>query len=130
MTGVAVPASSGCSTTSEEETEDGDSALRRAANDLEAEVALLGGSREDLVKLVGIVDGRIGALEAKKKDAKAQAKADVEGYTDAQWERSFFRRDEMELATSARASDIFDRPDVRDMLVAMNRARMGQNPNT
>jgi hypothetical protein len=83
------------------------------SRELDRELELLGGSRADLERLRDVVEQRIDSLEAKKKAAKKRAEADVREYTDPQWARSWFRRDEIEAAERARARDIFDRPERR-----------------
>ena len=97
----------------EEEVQGEDGALRNVADEMEAEIALLGGSRADLATLAALVDTRIKELEDRKAGAKTAAASDVDGYSASQWERSFFRQDERELAVGARAADIFDRPERR-----------------
>ena len=119
---LAVPAGTGCSTAADADADEAggsDDAALATANDLNEEVRLLGGSAEDLTQLAQLLDGRVADLEARKSSAKDQAKKDVEGYSEAQWARSYFRKDEKDQAIDARADDIFDRPERR----ALNGAR-------
>ena len=97
----------------------GDEANLEASKELEADLLFLGGSAADLRDLRDVLTRRIVNLEQQKKDAKKQAANDVASYTPSQWERSYFDRDEVELAVEARADDIFDRPERR----ALNGAR-------
>src|SRR5687767_8987261 len=89
----------------EEETSDEAEVIAKA---IEQERALRGGSRADVERLGTTLDRRIATLETKKDNAKETAKRDVEGYSDRQWERSWFTRTETEEAIDARARDIFD----------------------
>jgi hypothetical protein len=109
---VSVSGASGCGSPEESEV-DADAAFAELARPLEADVRLLGGSEEDLAALLAVLDTRAHDLQGRKDASKVQAKTDVEGYTPEQWDRSFFRRDEMDQAIDARARDIFDRPDRR-----------------
>lgn len=88
------------------------------SRDLSRELELLGGERGDVERLKGIVEKRLASLEEAKKDAKEQAEKDVKGYTSHQWERSWFTREEEDLAARARARDIFDRPERRALEAA------------
>ena len=109
---LAVPAGTGCSTAADADADEAggsDDTALATANDLNEEVRLLGGSAEDLTQLAQLLDGRVADLEARKSSAKDQAKKDVEGYSEAQWARSYFRKDEKDQAIDARADDIFDR---------------------
>ncbi len=109
--------SAGCSKASDPSEEEaalsGDAALAAQADVLGEEALLLGGGRAELDQLRAVVDQRLDALDSAKDRAKDQATQDVGGYSAAQWERSFFSRDERDLAVRARSRDIFDRPDRR-----------------
>ena len=90
--------------------------ISQATNDqLVRELTLLGGSEADLNTLSAMLDQRIAALNQQKDAAKARAAADVAAYTPEQWSRSWFRSDERDAAISARAKDIFDRPQKREL---------------
>lgn len=124
VSAFAVPTGAGCSTAASDSEDEGasDDAALTTANDLNEEIRLLGGSVEDLDQLAGILQQRVGDLEARKSSAKDQAKKDVEAYSEAQWARSYFRKDEKDQAIDARAADIFDRPERR----ALNGGRAQQ----
>jgi hypothetical protein len=111
---LALSSAVACSAPEEEEvSEAGDDALSRAAEELDEQVRLLGGGRADLEKLAGMVKARVADLKEKQEGAEKTAAADVDSYSAHQWERSFFRANEKELAVEARTDDIFDRPERR-----------------
>jgi hypothetical protein len=109
---ICATSSVGCAqeTASEESETDEAEAIARS---IENELSLLGGSRDDVERLRTSIQQRVDALEGKKEAAKERAKRDVEGYSDGQWQRSWFSRDEMDEAIKARSRDIFDRPERR-----------------
>jgi hypothetical protein len=95
----------------------GDAAeVNEGTQQLEQELRLLGGSDGDLASLGALLDQHLAVLNQQKADAKAQAAREVVGYTQQQWDRSWFRKtDELDTAVDARSRDIFDRPERRDI---------------
>jgi hypothetical protein len=100
---------------SSDDADSSNAAVTSGSDQLTQELQLLGGSEADLRSLGAMLDQRSTALGQQKDAATAQATADVGTYTAEQWDRSWFRRDEHDAAVSARAKDIFDRPQKREL---------------
>src|SRR5262245_36261593 len=102
LTGVLVHALAattiaGCQSRAES-SESGQAEVNAARGQLETELRLLAGSEADLGVLIGMLDQRLNALQQAKDAAKVQAQRDVASYTPRQWDRSWFRQDELETA--------------------------------
>jgi hypothetical protein len=105
----------GCHAGSDDTDAAGADLTQSQVQQLDQELKLLAGSEADLATLGRMLDQRIAALNAQKDAAKAQATADVSAYTPQQWDRSWYRKDERDTAIDARAKDIFDRPQKREL---------------
>src|SRR5690606_4168954 len=94
----------GCHDTSDDAAA-GDSEVNAASRELDEELRLLAGSEADLARLTAILDQRIATLSQAKDAAKVQAEKDIASYSERQWSRSWYRKDERAALVNARARD-------------------------
>ena len=96
--------------------------VRQLAKKGSVALAMINGEVLPLFRGVDAQSELLELLETRKrerKDAKDaledQAKRDIEGLSDAKWQRSFFTKDEVELATEARFRELWTRTDSRKL---------------